>query len=156
MDNLSSYILIAMFAAIAIWLFLGYFRTRGIIYKDRMWNAHRILFLAAGVLCLVSVFVFSSVLDWVRLGLMFVCVIGFLLVRDGVGEEGIAITGRMYKWSDIKAYDYGDFRKNQYRIYIQTNQGDNLNVTMPNEQKKEVLDFVKAKIGKKYTRMKKG
>jgi hypothetical protein len=155
MENFSSYLLIVMFTAIAVWLFYGYFKTRGLIYKDKLWTVHRILFLAAGILCLVSVFVFTSVLEWIRLGLMFLCVIGFLLVRDGVGEKGIAVTGRLYPWDTIRAWDYGDYKKDEYRVYFVSGEGDNIVLTMPVAQKDEVIQYIKSKIGKKYTRMKK-
>lgn len=156
MENFSNYILIVMFAAIAVWLFRGYFKTRNLIYKDKFWTTYRILFVAAGALCLMTVFVYTSWLDWLRLGLMMLCVIGFCLVRDGIGEEGIAVSGRMYPWDKIKAYDYAEEKK-QLKIYAKTIDGDSPILSLPlDEKKNEILAFLKNKIGKKFTRMRKG
>ena len=155
MENISNYILIVMFAAIAVWLFRGYFKTRGLVYKDKFWTTYRILFVAAGALCLLTSLVYTTWIDFVRLGLMLLCVVGFLLVRDGIGEEGIAVSGRMYPWAKIRAWDYAEHKKS-LRIYAQTTDGDAPIVSMPLEKKDEILAYMREKAGKKYTRLKKG
>ncbi len=157
MDNFSNIILTVMFGGIAVWLGYGAYRTRNLVFRDKLWSVSRILFLAAGILCVLTAFVFSSLLDWIRLLMMTLCVIGFLMLRDGIGEEGIAVMGRMTKYSDIRAYDYGDYKK-QFRVYFSTGESaDSPNyVALDPNQKTEIIAYLKEKMGKKYTRMKKG
>ncbi|MBR4455747.1 MAG: hypothetical protein IKS32_05950 [Solobacterium sp.] len=157
MDQMSNLILTVLFAMIACWLFYGVYRTRNLIYRDRLWNPSRILFAVAGVLCCLTAVAFSTWMDWVRLAMMILCAVGFLLLRDGISEEGIAVMGRITKFSDIQAYDYGDYKKD-FRIYAVTDRESNemTVLTMPPDQKEEIIAFLKNKIGKKYTRMKKG
>ncbi|MBR3202361.1 MAG: hypothetical protein IKF60_02110 [Solobacterium sp.] len=158
MDQFSNIILTAIFAALAVWLFYGYVRTRGLIYKDKLWSWSRIFFLVAGAVTLLSAFVYTSVLDWIRLGSMLLCVVGFFLTRDGIREDGFAISGRFYPFANVHSYDYGNY-KDQFRIYF-VMEGESFDapniLTLPSKQKDEIIAFLKNKMGKKYTRMKKG
>ena len=162
MDQYSNIILAVIFGAIGIWLWIGFFKTRNLIYKDRMWNISRILFLAIGILCIPSMFVYSSALDWVRLIAMLVCIAAFLLLRDGIGEKGAASLGRMYDWKEIRAYDYKRDGKD-FKLYLVVEDGkskskDDFNIIIKFDPKDEeaIKAYLKEKIGKKYTRMRKG
>ena len=159
MDQLSNIILTVVFSAIAVWLFYGVYKTRGLIYKDKLWTPARIFFLVAGAFCVLSALVFTTLLDWLRLGAMLVCVIAFFLSRDGIREDGFAISGRFYPFAYLRAYDYKDYKNDLFRIYFLTD-GDDSDMpnilTLRRDQKDEILAFLKERIGKKYTRMKKG
>ena len=157
MEQTSNIILSVIFAAMAAWLFYGVSKTRNLIYKDKLWNTYRILFAIAGGLCLLTGFLYTSVLDLVRLGLMTLCVIGFLLLRDGISDTGIAVMGRVTPFDTIRSYDYGDYKKD-FRVYAITEDDPDTKVilALPQDQKQEVIAFLKQKMGKKYTRMKKG
>ena len=158
MDQFSNILLTVIFTALAVWLFYGYTKTRGLIFKDKLWSWSRIFFLVAGVLTLFSALVFTTVLDWMRLAAMLLCVIGFFLTRDGIGENGFAISGRFYPFDHVHSYDYADY-KDQFRIYF-VMEGESFDapnvLTLPKTQKEEIIAFLKGKIGKKHTRMKKG
>ena len=157
MDQLSNIILTVMFSAIAVWLFYGYSKTRNLIYKDKLWSMTRIFFLIAGLFCILSALVYTSALDWIRLAAMLLCVVAFFLVRDGIGEDGFGVMGRFYPFEKVRAYDYGDYKKDQFKVFF-IPEGDEtpVSVALLNSQKDEILAFLKSKIGKKYTRMKKG
>ena len=157
MDQLSNIVLTIMFSAIAIWLFYGYSKTRNLIFKDKLWNTYRVLFAIAGGLCLLTGFLYTSVWDLIRLVLMTLCVIGFLLLRDGNSDTGIAVMGRVTPFDMIRSYDYGDY-KDSFRVYAVTEDDPDTKVvlTLPKDQKDEVIAFLKQKMGKKYTRMRKG
>lgn len=158
MDNISNIVLTVMFSAIAVWLFWGYSKTRDMIFKDELWTPSRILFLAAGILCMLSAFVFSSMLDWIRLTAMGLCVIAFILMRDGVGEDAFAVSGRRYPYDQVRAYDYGDYKK-QFRVYFVPEGRSNdeaIAVNLRKQDKEEIIKFLKGRMGKKYTRMRKG
>ena len=88
---------------------------------------------------------------------MTLCVIGFLLLRDGISDTGIAVMGRVTPFDSIRSYDYGDY-KDSFRVYAVTEDDPDTKVvlTLPKEQKAEVIAFLKQKMGKKYTRMRKG
>ena len=154
----SNLILIVVFGVMAAWLLTGAWRTRNLIYKDKLWSVYRILFVIAGGLCLLTGFLYTDLLDIIRLALMTLCVIGFILQRDGIGEEGIAVMGRIIKYEDIRSYDYGDYKKNSFRVYVvqESDPETKVILTLPQDQKEEVIAFLKQKMGKKYTRMKKG
>ena len=158
MNDYSNIFLAVIFTGMAVWMFIGVSKTRNLIFKDKMWTVPRILFLVAGVLCVVSAFVYSSVLEWLRLLAMVLCVIGFLLLRDGIRDDGFAVMGRFYPFSSVRAYDYGDYKKG-FRVYFVNEGEDNdsaIACNLQQEDKQEIIKFLKAKIGKKYTRMKKG
>ena len=159
MEQSSNILLTVIFFAIAAWLFYGYFKTRGLIYKDRLWSGYRIFFLIAGIICALSALVYTTLWDWLRLGGMLLCVVAFFLQRDGIREDGFAVTGRLYPFAKLRAWDYGDYKKDLFRIYFMMENEDNDNgyvLTMPLKQKDGIIQFLKGKIGKKYTRLKKG
>ena len=159
-DQYSNIFLTVMFGAIAVWLFYGYAKCRKhpLIFKDKMWTWPRILFAAAGVLCIVAAFAYSTMLDWIRLAAMALCVAAFLLLRDGIAEDGFSVMGRFYPFSKVRAYDYGDYKKN-FRVYfvLEGNDNENMNyVQLEKKDREEIIKFLKSTIGRKYTRMKKG
>ena len=157
MEQTSNIIISVIFLAMSVWLFYGVSKTRNLIFKDKLWNTYRVLFAIAGGLCLLTGFLYTSVWDLIRLVLMTLCVIGFLLLRDGISDTGIAIMGRLTPFDTIRSYDYGDY-KDTFRVYAVTEDDPDTKVvlTLPKTQKEEVIAFLKQKMGKKYTRMRKG
>ena len=157
MEQTSNIIISVIFLAMSVWLFYGVSKTRNLIFKDKLWNTYRVLFAIAGGLCLLTGFLYTSVWDLIRLALMTFCVIGFLLLRDGISDTGIAVMGRVTPFDMIRSYDYGDY-KDSFRVYAVTEDDPDTKVvlTLPKDQKDEVIAFLKQKMGKKYTRMRKG
>lgn len=159
MDTISNIVLSVLFGGIAVWLFYGYFKTKDLVIKDKRWNASRVLFAVAGVLCILSGFVYSSVLDWIRLICMMLAVVAFLLLRDGLNETGVCSMGSLTTYKEVKHYDYQMFPK-KFKLYITAvdSKGGDYNVTLNFDPKdsNRVISYMKEQCGKKYTRMKKG
>ncbi len=163
MDTSSNLLLTALFGGLGIWMLMGYFRcVKNLKYKDRMWTASRILFAAAGVLSLLSIVVYRSALDFVRFAAMTMCIIAFLILRDGIGEEGIGSMGRLTPWKDVKAYDCAVYKKN-FRVFFVCEDKDakkkkgeyTVAVNFDAKDEKEITDYLNQKAGKKHIRMKK-
>ncbi len=162
MNLASNIVLIAMFGGMGIWLFTGWLRTKGkITIYDRRWTAGRILFVAAGVVSLMTLFVYAEPIDYVRIICMLFCIISYILVRDGVGEEGVSCNGSFVPWQEVRGYDFQEEKKGFTTLFAiwdkaSSKSGDYImNVTFAKEDEEKVRAFLKKKIGKKYTRMKK-
>lgn len=163
MSNSTNIILSVIFGGLSVWMLKGLVRSRGRLkYKDRMWNASRILFLICGLLLMLSVLVYTTVLDFVRMALMILCVLLFLMERDGMGEEGVFSQGSLIPWDKIRAWDYED-KGRKFRVYFvfktvdrKGRSGDTMiSVDFDIRQKEQVKAYLKEKAGKKYTRMRK-
>ena len=162
MNTMSNVVLIVMFGGMGAWLFTGWFRTRGkITIYDRRWTASRILFVVAGVMSFLTLAVKSTLLDYIRIVCMLFCIISYLLVRDGIGEEGVSCNGSFVPWQEVRGYDFQQDKKNFIAMFAvwdkaSVKNGDYImNVSFAQEDKEQVIAFLKKKIGKKYTRMKK-
>ncbi|MBO7702897.1 MAG: hypothetical protein J6S26_00520, partial [Solobacterium sp.] len=58
----------------------------------------------------------------------------------------------------VRAYDYGDYKK-QFRVYFVPEGRSNdeaIAVNLRKQDKEEIIKFLKGRMGKKYTRMRKG
>ena len=163
MDTSSNILLTVLFGGLGVWMLMGYFRcVRKLKYKDKMWTASRILFAVAGVLSLMSIFMYRSPLDFVRFAAMTMCIIAFLILRDGIGEEGIGSMGRLTPWKDVKAYDYAVYKKKVSVFFIcedkdaKKKKGEyTVAINFDAKDEKEITDYLNQKAGKKHIRMKK-
>lgn len=136
-----------------------------VIIQDQQWSTLRILLLVVGVLSILSLILqYSSMsyFDIYRLTGTVVAVSVYMLVRDGVGEEGLVSAGKLYPWSEVRAYDY-EVRKNVVAVYFTI---ESQNEKKPDDYRSKELDFSKEdeeqlkrflenNLGRKYTRMKK-
>ncbi len=162
MDQYSNSIISVVFGVLAIWLFRGVYTTRGkMVIKDRQWTVQRIIFIVAGVMILLTGLLYTSLLDWLRLIIMLLCIVAFLLSRDGIGHQGVCSTGRYIPYTEIRNYDY-DEKKNKFVVYFTAmdkgkNANDyNLSIDFDLKDAEAVKKLLKTHIGKKYIRMKKG
>lgn len=162
MDDSVNLILSILFGGMAVWMLWSYFRTRKeITICDRKITATRIIFLVAGVISILTVFMYNTLMDYIRIAAMCAAIAGFLLMRDGVGENGAVSMGKFTPWSMIKAYDCGYDKKKFTAIFICSDKSgkkaENYNAYIDFDRKngEAVQKLLKEKIGNKYTRMRK-
>lgn len=154
------------FIGLAIPLFIRWRKLSGkVIISDQQWSTMRILFLAIGVLSVLSMITQGanmSFFDIFRLTGTIIAVSIYMVVRDGVGEEGLVSGGKLYPWSEVRAYDY-EKRKNVVAVYFTV---ESQNGKKPDDYRSKELDFsiedeellkkfLENNLGRKYTRMKK-
>lgn len=155
-----------VFFALSIPLFFRWRKLRDkVIIADQQWSTTRIIFLALGVLSFLSLLMQGSsmsMFDIVRLTATVVAVSIYMVVRDGVGEEGLVASGKLIPWSEVRAYDY-EQRKNVVAVYftVESQKEDkpddyrSKELDFANEDKEILMKFLQTNLGRKYTRMKK-
>lgn len=155
-----------VFFALSIPLFLRWRRLRDkVIISDQQWSTTRIIFLALGVMSFISLLTQGSsmtMFDIIRLTATVVAVSIYMVVRDGVGEEGLVSGGKLIPWSEVRAYDY-EPRKNVIAVYFTVeSQNDkkpddyrSKELDFANEDKEILMKFLENNLGRKFTRMKK-
>ncbi len=104
----------------------------------------------------------NTIMDYLRLILTIVVIILFYLLRDGVGEEGVSITGKHYIWDDINAWDYGKNDKGTSLYFTMNNQKEDKDgkvnpkiINLSDDKAEEAIKIIKNYIPKKYKRMRK-
>lgn len=152
-------ILSAIFGALAVYLYIGVFRTwKKLKFKDRMWNGSRILFLVAMIFLLFTMVAYRDAWDMIRMLVMALAILSYLLLRDGIGDEGICIMGRLIPWSSVTAYDYRKDKK-KFELFYEANEKKEASrnvITFEAKDEEEIIKFLKKKVGHKYRRMRKG
>ena len=112
----------------------------------------------------IAISVIFAVLSVVmlRICMTVIAVTAYMVVRDGVGEEGLLSAGKFYPWNIVRSYDFEE-RKNVIAVYFTV---ESQNEKKPDEYVTKELDFskedqetlmkfLKLNLGRKYTRMKK-
>lgn len=155
-----------IFILISIPLFIRWRRISGkVLITDQQWSTMRILFLVVGVLSVLSMIMEGanmSFFDIYRLTGTIVAVSVYMVVRDGVGEEGLVSGGKLIPWNEVRAYDY-EVRKNVVAVYFTV---ESQNEKNPDDYRSKELDFARededvlkkfldTNLKRKYTRMKK-
>ncbi len=155
-----------VFIGLSIPLFFRWRKLSGkVIITDQQWSTMRILFLAIGVLSVISLITQGANMtffDIFRLTGTIIAVSIYMVVRDGVGEEGLVSGGKIYPWNEVRAYDY-ERRKNVVAVYFTV---ESQNEKKPDDYRSKELDFsiedeellkkfLENNLGRKYTRMKK-
>jgi hypothetical protein len=157
-------LLFIIFGFLAVWMLMGIVRTsKQITIKDKLWTFNRILFLLAGIFAMLSVFVYNSIWDVLRLFAMMAAIIGFLLMRDGIGDEGFVTTGTYVPYIHVKNYDYA-LQKKKFTVYFVYSDPKgkgkdkgvyNASIDFHPDDQEEIKKLLKERIGRKYMRMKK-
>lgn len=123
------------------------------------------MFLVIGVMSFVSFLLTNqntTLWDYLRICMTVIAVTAYMVVRDGVGEEGLLSAGKFYPWNIVRSYDFEE-RKNVIAVYFTV---ESQNEKKPDEYVTKELDFskedqetlmkfLKLNLGRKYTRMKK-
>lgn len=128
---------------------------------DRQWSALKILFLAIGLLTILSILTDTSMITSLsgilRTVTTTAAVIIYLLMKDGIGEQGLVSGITTYTWKDIKAYDYEEDNKKFHVFFVMdSSKGEQVReLIFDRDKEEEVKDLLKKNLGRKYTRMKK-
>lgn len=152
-------------AVLSVVLILRWYKLKGkVIIRDQQWSTVRIMFLALGLLSFVSLIMNkeNTLFDYMRIVATIVAVTVFMMMRDGVGEQGMVSGGKLYPWSEVRSWDYEE-RKNVVAVYFtlesqKKNKPDDYTskeLDFANYDKANVLKFMRMNQGRKYTRMKK-
>lgn len=152
-----------VFAVLAVMMFVRYSRIRGkVLVADQQWSTIRIAFVAIAVLTFATMFSSeNSILDYCRIAATVFAVTAYMVCRDGVGEEGIVSAGKLFPWTEVRAWDYED-RKNIVAIFLQVDsqnekkpdQYSTKELDFANKDKEVLMKFMKMNQSRKYTRMK--
>lgn len=155
-----------IFAILSVVMFLRWNKWKGkVIIQDQQWSTVRIMFLAIGLLSFVSFLMTNqntTLWDYLRICTTIIAVTAYMMIRDGVGEEGLLSGGKFYKWNIVRSWDYEE-RKNVIAVYFtvesQNEKKPDEYVTkeldFSKEDKDTVLKFLDLNLSRKYTRMKK-
>jgi hypothetical protein len=166
MSDILNIVIGVVFIGLSIPLFIRWRKLSGkVIIADQQWSTMRILFLAIGVLSIITMITQGasmSMFDIFRLTGTIIAVSIYMVVRDGVGEEGMVAGGKLYPWSEVRAYDF-EQRKNVVAVYFTVeSQNDNKpddyrtkELDFSNEDEDLLMEFLENNLGRKYTRMKK-
>lgn len=165
MSDIVNIILIVVFGTLAVVMFTRYFKNhRRIMIEDQQWSYIRIMFLVVGVLSIISLLSMKggSILDYIRIVIMIISVSAYMIVRDGVGEDGMLSGGKFYPWDQVMAYDYR-VEKNIVAVYFMIESTDEKKkdeyttkeLDFSINDKDVLLKFLELNLGRKYTRMKK-
>lgn len=110
LNDIINIVIGVVFIGLSIPLFFRWKKLNGkVIIADQQWSTMRILFLVVGVLSVLSMFTQGasmSMFDIFRLTGTIIAVSVYMVVRDGVGEDGLVTGGKMIPWSEVRAYDY--------------------------------------------------
>ncbi|MGM9941498.1 MAG: DUF5673 domain-containing protein [Bulleidia sp.] len=155
-----------IFLVLSVIMFFRWNKHKGkVLIQDQQWSTVRIIFLAVGVLSFVSFLTTgsnSTLWDYLRICLTIVAVTVYMMIRDGVGEEGLLSGGKFYPWNVVRSWDYEE-RKNVIAVYFtvesQNEKKPDEYVTkeldFSKEDKDSLLKFLELNLSRKYTRMKK-
>lgn len=165
MNNYVNIALIAGFGIVSVLMLIRWGRVhRKVMIADKAWSTLRMIFLAFGLfsLFLLIANVEKTTLDYARLITSVILVTVFMMLRDGVGEEGMISAGKFYPWNIVRSYDYEE-RKNILAVYFTVESTDEKkpdNYTTKEldfalEDKELLMKFLTINCGRKYTRMKK-
>ena len=154
-----------VFAILAVMMLVRWSKLRGkVMIQDQQWSTLRMVFLAFGILSFFTLFVNQStntLYDYLRIGATLAAVTAYMSCRDGVGGEGMISAGKLYPWTEVKAWDYEE-RAKVLAFYFQI---DSQNEKKPDnyttkeldfakDDKEAIMKFMNLNLSRKYTRMK--
>ncbi|MDD6229352.1 DUF5673 domain-containing protein [Stecheria sp. CLA-KB-P133] len=163
MGNVLNIIFIVGFGGLGIAMLVRYSRIRKqVIVQDKMWNGIRIGFGMIEILALVSLFsTNNTILDYLRVFAMVLACSGYMVVRDGMGENGLVHNGKLIPWQLVRAWDYEDTKK-RYEVYYtiestnpkKPDKYSTIEIDYDPANKEQVKKFLQVNLARKYTRMK--
>ena len=153
-----------IFAVLSVIMLLRWYKLKGkVMIADQQWSTMRILFLIIGLLSflLIATNQENTIIDYARLCATVIAVSIFMMLRDGIGEEGVISGSVLFPWKKVRAWDYEE-RKNVIAVFFTIIDKDGKKeehyekeLDFANSDKENVLKFLRNNIGNKYTRMKK-
>lgn len=153
-----------IFVVLSLMMMFRWTKLHGkVMIQDQQWSTLRMIFLALGILSVFSLFMTegNTVYDYCRIVATIIAVTVYMACRDGVGEEGLIAGGKLFPWSEVKAWDYEE-RSKVVAVYFQV---ESQNEKKPDAYTTKELDFAKTdkyslmkfmnmNLSRKYTRMK--
>ncbi len=164
MNTILNVALIIGFGYLGTMMFYRYFKTKDLlIIPEKTWN-----FIRAGFAVIIVFVIFSllvvrnTIFDFIRIGIMLMACVGYMLVRDGLANDGVIHNGKLIPWQQIKAWDRCVTKK-RVEVYFSIDEstekkpdrmgGIELDFDLKN--KDQVEHFMQVNARRKYTRMKK-
>lgn len=156
-----SIILTLVFLGIAIWLSGKLIKMKKYVtIYGRMFNMTRIMFSIAFVFSVFTMFLYPSLWDLVRSAIMSIAILMFILLSDGLCDDGFFFVGNYVPFSEVTDYDVKKDKKKfiVYFSYKDTKQKSgtfHTEIDFDLKKSDEIEKYLKDKIGKKYRRMRK-
>lgn len=156
--------MIVAFTFLGGWMFVRYFHVRDkLIVQDKTWNFMRISFGMIEVLAVASLLAGgNSILDYIRIAVMVLACTAYMIVRDGLGEEGLVHNGKITPWNQVRAWDKHETPKKIELFFTlestnpkKPDQYKTIEIDFDPKNKKQVDHFMDINLRRKYTRMKK-
>ena len=156
--------MIVAFSFLGGWMFIRYFRIRDkLIVQDKTWNFIRITFAMIEILAVASLLAGgNNVLDYIRIAVMVLACTAYMIVRDGLGEEGLVHNGKITPWNQVRAWDKHETSKKIELFFTlestnpkKPDQYKTIEIDFDPKNKKQVDNFMDINLRRKYTRMKK-
>lgn len=160
------YLNIAMivgFGALAITMFVKFFRVRGkIIIQDKTWNGIRMGFGVIEVLAVLSIFMQgNTTIDYFRIVMMVLACTAYMIARDGLGEEGLIHNGHLIPWNKVRAWDKSETGKSIELFFTlepedpkKPDKYSTIEIDFDKANKEQIDRFLNLNLKRKYTRMK--
>lgn len=157
-----SLVLLGIFLAIAIWLGLKLIRMKKMVtIYGKFLNLTKIMFIVALVFAVATIFLYwNNIGELIRSVVMIFAILMFILLQDGLCEDGFFYVGNYVSFEDVTDFDYKRDKEKfivyfSYRDPKQKSGNFSTEIVFPLKKGDEVEKALKDKIGKKYKRMKK-
>lgn len=158
-------VLMIVFTIIAVFLTIQFIKVNKkiSIKSKRASNFKLILLGSLLVMNILTLLVYTTIVDIVRVVVIGIVIILFMILKDGVGPEGVVIGTSFIPYEYISAYDYAQEKKG-FKLFVEyrdevdrkKNRGPFIStVTFDKQKEKEVLELLQNKLPKRYKRMKK-
>ncbi|MEG0077575.1 DUF5673 domain-containing protein [Anaerorhabdus sp.] len=155
-------VLTGIFLAIAFWLSFKLVKMKKTVkVYGKFLTLTRIMFFIALVFAIITIFIYwGNVGEMVRSVIMCFAISMFILLQDGITDDGFFLVGNFVAFNDVIDYDYKK-EKNKFIVFFSYKDGKQKSGSFQTEvvfdikKADEVEKELKDKIGKKYRRMKK-
>jgi len=151
---------ISVFAFASIWTIFKLFKVNpNIIIETKFIKASTILFILAAVFSILTLFVNSGMMDYIRTFVMVIAIIIYLMLKEGLGNDGFYVNGHFTSYKDVIYYDYFEEKKKFNVVFkLKDTKGEdqfNANLDFNLKDKEKVIKTLNKKMPKKQKRIKK-
>ncbi|NLP21965.1 MAG: hypothetical protein GX368_04005 [Erysipelotrichaceae bacterium] len=151
---------ISVFAFASIWTIFKLFKVNpNIIIETKFIKASTILFILAAVFSILTLFVNSGMMDYIRTFVMVIAIIIYLMLKEGLGNDGFYVNGHFTPYKDVIYYDYFEEKKKFNVVFkLKDTKGEdqfNANLDFNLKDKEKVIKTLNKKMPKKQKRIKK-
>lgn len=157
-----SLVLLGIFLAISIWLGLKLIRMKKlVVIYGKFLNLTKIMFLVALLFAIATIFLYlNNIGELIRSIIMIIAIIMFILLQDGLCDDGFFYVGNYVPFEDVNDFDYKRDKEKfivyfTYRDPKQKTGNFSTEIIFNLKKGDEIEKILKEKIGKKYKRIKK-